>query len=302
MSKVDFDSSKLPSVKGPISLALGNFDGMHLGHAEVLFNCVYDASYETAILFLKPTPEAKNTHPFLSKDVLMSEMEKEIFATNKKIEWILSCFTNEDFYEMTPDEFIENVLKPLNVKEIFCGEDYTFGRLGKGNVNLLKEHFKVNAAPLLEIDGEKISSTRIKQLIREGDVEYAKKLLGHPYQNLGIIVPGFQRGRSLGFPTANLAFQTPYVLPKIGVYYGLCYLSGIAYPSIINVGSNPTFGNHELTVEAHLIGYEGADLYGKSLYVSYYGRLRDEHAFDDEKALIEQLEIDRKNALSLLAN
>ena len=302
MREIRFDLDHIPVIDEPISLALGNFDGMHLGHAEVLFSCVYDGTGTPSILLLSPTKEAKEAYSFLEAKNIMTSEEKTVFAKSRKIELCLLCDASIDFYALTAEEFVENVLKNLHVKEIFCGEDYTFGKDGAGDVALLKKHFVVHAIPLLHHQNEKIASRKIRDHIIQGKMEEVEDLLGHPFQLSSKIEEGYRRGSTLGFPTANLTIEDDQLLPKVGVYYGVAYVHGIPYPSIINIGSNPTFQNDHVSVEVHMMGFEGGDLYGYSLYVDFLGWLREERSFENEKALIKQLEKDKENALALLGD
>lgn len=281
----------------PLSLCLGNFDGMHLGHQEVLFQCRYDGCGVPAILFLDPTEESLDQLPFLKQNALMGIEDKVRFVHSKQIEIAYILKSDLDVYALSPESFIEKVLKPLNVKEVFCGEDYRFGANASGDINLLKKHFKVHALPLKENEGRKISTTWIKELIEAGQVEEAYRLLGHVYEISGKVNEGYHRGTDLGFPTANLSIHVPYLLPRTGVYFGDAFVNGISHIAMINIGDNPTFHNQHKTIEVHLIGYEGPALYGKKLYLQFLGFLREEIAFENKEALIAQLEIDKKNTL-----
>ena len=283
-----------------LSLCLGNFDGMHLGHNEVLFECAFSGRYEHSILLLSPSEETLRELPFLQKEVLMGIDDKINFARQSRIERCYVCHCNASFFRLSGEEFIENVLKKLHVKEIFCGEDYTFGYQGAGNIAMLQSHFDVHVLKLLENNGEKISSTSIRQKIASGDIASAKELLGHPYSLRGKIVPGKRRGNSIGFPTANLEPSYPYLLPKNGVYYGVGFVNGLSYMAMINIGDNPTFDNHEVTIEAHLIDAPNVEMYEKTIYLDFYGFIRDEVHFPDVDALKAQLEKDKSKTIEML--
>lgn len=299
MKVLRFDLNNIPSLEEPLFLCLGNFDGMHLGHQEVLFQCLYDGSGAPAILFIVPTLEAKSL-PFLSKSTLMNLEAKENFVRNKKIEYCLEIKASKDFFALSPLDFIHRVLKQLPIKEIFCGSDYSFGKGGAGDIALLKKHFKVHEIPLLEKDHQKISSRDIRHLIEEGKMKEAISLLGHPYTLSSKIQKGYQRGKSIGFPTANLELNEEMILPKAGVYYGYAYLLGKPYQAMINIGNNPTFQNDQVTMEVHLIGYEGEDLYGHYIHVDFLGYLRGEVTFSNVDELILQLKHDQKEITSIL--
>ena len=300
MEIIEFDLHNVPHFEKGISLALGNFDGMHLGHNEVLFETLYRGEADSAILFLSPSQEAKENLAFLKLDCLMSEDDKIGFAKNKGFDYALVCHCDFSFFSLSSEEFMDKVLDKLNPKEIFCGEDYSFGNGGKGNPSLLRTRYQVHEILLLMKNSEKVSSTRIRSLIEEGNIEEAVELLGHPYQIRGLAKEGERRGTCLGFPTANLSLLDSYVLPAPGVYYGYGYVNGVAHPAIINYGNNPTFDNKAATLEAHLIGYQGLPLYNKTVYLSFLGFLRKEIRFENAEELAKQIQIDKETALRKL--
>ena len=300
MEIIHIDLDHIPDEPLSLSLCLGNFDGMHLGHREVLFECTYSGEYEHSILLLLPNEEAIRELPFLQKEVLMGIDDKINFARQNRIERCYVCHCVPSFFALSGQAFIENVLQKLHVKEIFCGEDYTFGYRGAGNIKMLRQFFDVHVLKLLEQNGEKISSTSIRSLIASGDIASAKARLGHPYSLRGKIVQGKRRGTNLGFPTANLELAYPYLLPKSGVYYGIGYVNGLSYIAMINIGNNPTFENKDVTIEAHLIDAPKVDMYGKTIYLDFYGFLREDVHFESVDALIAQLENDKETIIDLM--
>ncbi|MBP5217005.1 MAG: hypothetical protein J6038_04135, partial [Bacilli bacterium] len=199
---------------------------------------------------------------------------------------------DEAFFQMSPEAFIENYLLPLGTKKVAVGEDYRFGKGAEGTPETLKGYFDVHVTKLVFQGEEKIASRGIKNLVAEGKIEEANALLGHPYRLFGRVQEGLHNGRKIGFPTINLAFSFPYLLPKVGVYQGYVEIKGSSYPSIINVGTNPTIGLlEEPIVEAHLKGFKG-NAYEERVKVHFLSFLREEKKFDDLSSLKAQLEKD----------
>ncbi len=210
-----------------------------------------------------------------------------------EVDLALILETSPSFFFLTPSSFIEEVLKKLKPDCLVTGEDYRFGKDAIGDVALLKEHFPVMTCPLLLDDnGEKIGTKEIASFLRNGDIARANRYLGRDYEILGKVGKGYQNGRKIGFPTANLSLSASYLLPKEGVYKGIAYLRGKPYLSLVNVGKAPTVGLlKETLVEVYLDGFSG-DCYNESVYLSFLERIRDERRFSSLDELKEQLEKD----------
>ena len=186
-----------------------------------------------------------------------------------------------DVARLEPEEFAQHVLRPMGAEIVVAGEGFRFGRGRSGDLELLKRlGFEIVPVPLLE----GVSSSRIRELVAEGDVEEAAKLLGRPVEVEGIVVAGDARGGTLGFPTANLGIRPELLVPKNGIYAG----AAGEHRAAVSVGTNPHYGGRERRVEAHLLDFEG-DLYGRRLVVQLWRRLRDEAAFDSEEELVAQI-------------
>ena len=284
-------------IKG-LSLALGNFDGFHKGHQRLLLEAKYHG-LSSAVLLFDPPPSS-----FLSQGpVLMGLDDKERFASSMGIDYCLVLRTNKDFVSMPFDSFLAEVIDKIAPESLVVGEDFRFGQGAKGDVSSLKRKYKTYVCKLLSDSGGKISTSRIKSLLLEGNAKEAWALLGHPYEMRGKTVKGLQNGRKIGFPTLNLGLETDYLLPKNGVYAGVCYLGGMPYKAMVNVGDNPSVdGPHENHVEAHLLGYSGSDDYNRTAYVDFLYRVRDERKFAFLGELKKQLETDKKAVEDLLAN
>jgi riboflavin kinase/FMN adenylyltransferase len=186
-----------------------------------------------------------------------------------------------DVARLEPEEFAQQVLRPLGAELVVAGEDFRFGRGRSGDLELLKRlGFETVPVPILE----GVSSSRIRELMAEGDVEGAAKLLGRPVEVEGIVVAGDARGGTLGFPTANLGIRPELLVPTNGIYAG----AAGDHRAAVSIGTNPHYGGRERRVEAHLLDFKG-DLYGRRLVVELWQRLRDEAAFDSEQELIAQI-------------
>ena len=287
MEIVRFTYPNLPQKRKNLTMVLGFFDGMHRGHQALLAKARYCATGDSAVLLFSSMPfKGEGT------SCLMSLEDKIRFLHGTGIDFAYVLDTTPEFFALSPEEFITDFLLPLGVSQTVVGEDYSFGAHGKGTPEDLKRHFRTFTLPLVLEDGNKISSTRLKTLIREGKVEEAAALLGRPYEICGTVVHGKARGRTIGYPTVNLRLKAPYLLPKEGIYGGICYLLGKPYEALINVGKNPTFGElDEVLVEAHLLGYSG-NCYDKTVYLSFVASGRGEKKFSGLEELKTQLQTD----------
>lgn len=294
MDIVRFSLASLPPAEEGLGLALGFFDGVHLGHQALFRACALDSRGPSAALFL-------DTCPFKgeAKECLTPLEEKCHLAASMRLDKAYILETDPSFFALSPEAFIENVLRPLGTELVVVGEDYRFGKGAMGTLDDLRAAFRVVVAPTVLEGDERVSTTRIKELLKAGEVEKAAAMLGRPYEIAGKVVHGKERGMTIGFPTANLAPNARYVLPKDGIYAGLTYVSGIPHLSIVNVGKNPTFGDlSEPLVESHMLDYDG-DCYGKTVYVVFLRRGRGEMKFASKEELAAQLARDSAWARSL---
>lgn len=272
----------LPKVASP--LLLGNFDGVHKGH-QALISAALEKG-EAAVLLLDPS-----FHKEKDEGVLTTLEDKIRLFGYYGVQNIYVLKTDREFFSLPKESFIENILKKLEPSLLVVGEDYSFGFKGEGKANDLKGAFLTIALPLCEFQGEKIGTRLIKSLLLSGKVIEANNLLGRPYEIKGKVQKGFQNGRKISFPTANLE-ASPYLLPKKGVYCGFSYLRGICYKAIINVGDAPTIGKLKKNiVEVYLDGFNG-DCYDETLYVDFISLLREEIHFASLESLKNQLQKD----------
>lgn len=267
----------------PRKVAIGTFDGVHLGHREVIRGA-------DAVLTFEPHPVAV-VHPESAPPLLTTAGLKErILATLGLDEMIVINF-DEEFTHLRASEFIDQVLvKQLQATDVSVGENFRFGWRAEGDAELLMacRSFETRVVPLVEIDGEVVSSSQIRGLVAAGNVRRAAKLLGYPFTMCGPVVGGDQRGRELGFPTANLIPGEHHAVPGHGVYAALT--NGL--PSAVNVGVRPTFETGRgLLVESYIIDWSG-DLYGQEIEVAFLERLRGERRYSDVDSLVKQMQRD----------
>ena len=261
----------------PRAVAVGSFDGVHLGHRRVLQAAV-DAGVRSTVVTFYPHPRT-----VLGNRVdLLATLERrlELLEEAGVDETLVVEFTLE-LAEYEPEEFAERILRPIGTEVVVAGETFRFGRARRGDLALLEGlGFDVRRVPLLE----GISSTRIRQLLQAGKIEQAARLLGRPPEVEGVVVSGDERGGTLGFPTANLRVDPELLVPEYGIYAG----ATAGHRAAVSIGVNPHYGGTERRVEVYLLDFEG-DLYGKRLVVELWERLRDERAFASEAELVEQI-------------
>jgi len=263
--------------EGPRAVALGTFDGVHLGHRRVIETAL-DTGPEPTVVTFDPHPRTA----LGNRVELLSTLERRLELIGELgVEAALVVDFTLDLARLEPEEFADQVLRPIGTRTIVAGADFRFGRGRKGDLDLLAGlGLDVNPVPLLE----GVSSSGIRELIRAGDVWGAAELLGRPVEVEGIVVSGDARGGTLGFPTANLDVRPDLLVPANGIYAG----ATIGHRAAVSIGTNPHYGGHERRVEAYLLDFSG-DLYGQRLVVQLWERLRDEQAFASEEELIEQI-------------
>ncbi|GEN33638.1 MULTISPECIES: bifunctional riboflavin kinase/FAD synthetase [Aneurinibacillus] len=280
-------------------LALGYFDGVHVGHRRVIQKAIDVAKslgVKSAVMTFDPHP----------REVLgQSGYTQYLTPTDEKLEQLkkmgvdIAYVVHFDisFAAIYPEDFIDEFLMQLCPKHVVAGFDYTFGHRGKGTVFTLKEHanrrYDVDVVAPVNRFGEKVSSTLIREYLYSGKIKEATQFLGRPYRVRGKVVHGEKRGRTIGFPTANLRLYAPYIVPKNGVYGVRAGLEGRSYYGVMNVGIKPTFENEhkEKSLEVHLFDFAG-DIYDKTLEVEFLFFIREEQKFAGVDALIAQINAD----------
>ncbi|WP_312221278.1 bifunctional riboflavin kinase/FAD synthetase [Streptococcus parasuis] len=285
----------------PTVLVLGYFDGIHLGH-KALFERARKVADErgltVTVLTFPESPRLAFSRftPELLLHLTSQEQRYLLLEKNGVDQLVITPFTSE-FASNTPAEFIERYVKGLNAQALVAGFDYHFGNC-RADVQDLMELFdgQVEIVSEVSLSGEKVSSTRIRQAIQSGDVSLANQLLGYPFMTEGIVVHGDARGRTIGYPTANLAPFDRVHLPSEGVYVAEVEVDGKRYRAMTSVGKNVTFDGTELRIEAHIFGFDRF-IYGEKMTIFWLEKIRDMVKFDGIEGLMEQMKSDESYAL-----
>ncbi len=286
-------------VEKSLSVALGYFDGLHLGHQAVIKEAVDYANahqMRSAVMTFSPSPNI-----FLKKlesnRLLTPYQEKVKLLNDLGVDALIILPFNEELANMSADEFIKRYLIKQGVSHVSTGFDFRFGKMGEGEVELLgtySNQFSLNVTPKYELEHEKIGATEIKRYLAEGNIHKVTQMLGRPYRLHGSIVTGQQRGREIGFPTANLQLSGEYVIPKKGVYAVEVEVEGKRYIGMCNIGHNPTFNfNDQVSIETYILDFN-EDIYGKELTLYFFDYLREEKRFASIEELMQQLNDDRE--------
>lgn len=293
-------------LKNP-AITIGNFDGVHKGH-QALFQKVKQLAEklngDSVVMTFDPHP-LEVLFPQKIPSFLTSHLKKLELIERCGIDATIVVPFDHEFSRMSAREFVETVLvEKIGIKAIIVGYDYRFGHSREGNIDFLRQlgeqhGFMVETVSGISVDDTVVSSTAIRQMIINGDIREANKLLGRFFEVSGTVVPGRKRGTGLGFPTANI--QMPSITsPKTGVYAVEAEVDGKIYGGAANLGYNPTFGENDLSLEAHLFDLD-RELYGKQITVWFIDRLRDEKRFSSVDELAEQIAKDVAKAKKILA-
>lgn len=292
------------------AIALGFFDGVHVGHAALLEKTKERAAEVGA----SPAVLSFDVHPdrlVFNSDIQLigdARSREEIIHRCCGIDEVIFIHFNTHVMNMPWTEFADSILNELNVRWIVCGHDFTFGAGGEGTAEKLKAYCEEKGVgcdiiPAVRLDGQIVSSTVIRRMISDGDMESAAKYLGHPHCLSDFVHSGYHIGQKLDAPTINMFFPPDVIIPKHGVYATKVVLpNGKEYPSVTNIGVRPTFSDDEkVSVESHLLDYDG-DLYGKPVRVDFYRFIREEVKFSDFEALSSQIRADADAARSYFGN
>ncbi|HET6883505.1 MAG TPA: riboflavin biosynthesis protein RibF [Pirellulales bacterium] len=288
------------------ALTIGNFDGVHLGHARLIERLIDLAGHAggPAVVFTFDPHPVRLLRPERAPWPLTWTDRKAELLGRLGVDWIIAYPTDEDLLALSDREFFQRIVRDkLDARAMVEGPNFFFGRGRTGNIDVLGKLTSAAGMQLeivepVVIDGAIVSSSRVRELISAGKVAEACRLLTEPYRIRGIVTHGAGRGVRIGFPTANLA-GIDTLLPGVGVYGGTAMLDGRRWPAAINVGANPTFGEHEVKVEVHLVDFHGV-LYGQPLEVDFVSRLRDVRPFAGVDELKQQLARDIQAAKALL--
>lgn len=277
----------------PRSVAIGTFDGVHIGHREVIEGA-------DTVLTFDPHP-LEVLHPAAAPRLIMPFSVKRDVLDGIGVEEMVVIGFDEEFTRISAEQFIERILvEKLGAGEVAVGENFRFGTGAKGTPEMLASHpeFETRVVPLVEQGGETVSSSRIRALVGAGDMEQARACLGVPFMLEGTVVSGDRRGRELGYPTANIVPDDRLVTPGHGVY--AAFANGM--PAAVNIGVRPTFDSGRgVLIEAYLLDQD-LDLYGQTLRVAFVERLRGERRFDSAEALIGQMKLDVEKTARVCAS
>lgn len=283
----------------PVWLTIGNFDGVHLGHQALLADLIRLARQdETRSVLLSFSPNPKVFFSGEKGFYLSTPGEKTALLSRLGIDDVLIIAFERKLANMAATDFMAELTRRINLKGFVVGEDFVFGHNRQGTTEVLAEFCEKQGIPFvvfpeLMMDGEPVSSTRIRRALNDGKVDEARRLLGRPYAMCAKVISGEQIGKSIGVPTANLELDPDKFLPKSGVYATIAHLREKDYPAVTNVGVRPTFSEQEIVSVETLILDFNDDIYGEELRVEFIQCLRPEQKFDSVQALTQQIEKDK---------
>ncbi len=302
----DMHISKREKLYDLSAIALGMFDGVHIGHQELLKKCARLAVHERVASVCVTFPR----HP---QSVLTGKPYPTLQSLNQRLSKIAETGVTDAYLYPFDEKTAEtgalaylrrlvHIFRPLH---IVIGYNYTFGRGGEGNPEMLSDYstrfgYRVHVIDEKKIDGMSVSASEIKRLLTLGDAASAEKMLGRPFEICGKIVSGKGEGRTMGFPTANVSLRPDQFLPRLGVYAAYAEVDGVRHPAVMNLGLHPTLPEGGLTLEVNLLG-ERLDLYGREARISFISFLRPERKFADKSELEKQISEDAHTAARILS-
>ena len=304
---VEEELARVSSKKDTL-LTIGVFDGVHLGHKYLLSKLVEQARQQnllSGVVTFRQHPQ-ELLSPQIKLPFLTDLTERSDLLEKEGVDLIIPLSFTPELVQLSAREFVSLLQEFLRMRGLVVGPDFALGRNREGDVETIRGlgqemNFSVTAVPPLTLNGEAVSSTAIRRAIIAGDMEKARRLAGRPFSLHGQVVTGAGRGVELGFPTANLGLNQEQALPADGVYASWAYIDGKTYPSMTNIGNNPTFDDTERTAEVFLIDYHG-DLYGRELKVDIVKRLRGEKKFKDARELKQQIAEDVEQGRTILSS
>ena len=286
-------------------LALGFFDGVHMGHQALLTACAELAQLHNVI----PGAVTFDSHPQslvqgTAPGLINTLADRQRLLKQLGMAEVITLPFNMDLKTQSWQDFIVMLRQQYHAVGFVCGEDFRFGNRGMGTAQKLREYCEANQLPCVvvpqrQIDGQKVSSTHIRHLMETGHMSQAVRFLGHPHVLTGKVVPGYQLGRTLGIPTANLMLPKELVVPMFGVYACVAVVDGVRYPAVTNIGTRPTVAGIGITVEPWILDYSG-DLYGRDLTLEFYRFIRQEQKFSSLEALQQEIFRNAEDAREIL--
>ena len=299
--------TELPADFSETALAIGKFDGIHLGHQQLIHELVNRAE-EEALAPVVLTFDRHPNHVLNPSNVplpIIGPKQKASLVAELGVAAMRTMAFDEEFAHLSPEEFVLRYITPLRAKLVLVGEGFRFGFKGSGSIETLVElgsrhGFRAQPVSHVLVEDQKISSTLVRELISEGRVFAASLLLGRNHQTEGVVEHGRKLGRKLGYPTANLSRESEGLLPADGVYAGYLYADGVRYPAAHSVGTNDSIEAVPRLLESHVIGRDDLDLYGKSVICEYVDQVRPWAKFDSVDQLTEQIARDVAGAKKIL--
>ena len=292
------------------SLAVGFFDGLHKGHQAVINKAIEKANslnIESAVMTFDPHPSHVLGNRESKVQYITTFEEKCSVLREMGVDTVFVVTFNKSLASLSPAEFITTFIKNLGVKHVTAGFDFTFGSKGAGTMQQMEQYangeYGTTIIGKVTDSEEEISSTRVRNLVANGKVNDASKLLGRPYKVTGTVVDGDKRGRLIGFPTANVLPDELVIFPGKGVYAVRFIVAGKIYNGVCNVGVKPTFTHpdlHRVSIEVHILDFD-ADIYGQTVEVDWVEKIRDEKKFESIDDLVKQIGADKETAAQLLS-
>jgi riboflavin kinase / FMN adenylyltransferase len=290
----------------PLSVALGFFDGVHIGHQNVILEAKKEADklgIKSAVMTFDPHPSVVLGKSIKHVEYISPLKDKIKIIEGLGIDYVIIVHFSLEFAHLLPQEFIDQYIIGLNIKHVVAGFDYTYGKMGKGTMETLPFHsrnqFTYTVISKLTNEGEKISSSLIRLFLSEGKTEKLYNLLGRYYQTSGIVIHGDKRGRTIGFPTANIDLSRDYLLPPLGVYAVRFYVENQWYDGVCNIGYKPTFNKENdsrPTVEVHVFNFN-KEIYGLNVLIEWHKYIRKEQKFNGINELVAQIQKDKQTAV-----
>ncbi|MDD3840522.1 MAG: bifunctional riboflavin kinase/FAD synthetase [Clostridia bacterium] len=294
---LDYDGFKY--LDKPINIALGNFDGVHIGHKALISKLIEDSKNDNldSMVYTFYNHPLKIIKPTVKFKLLTTNHQRIDIFNELGLDYLILKTFDQKTMKMTPDKFINNLLvKRFNVKCVYVGYNYTFGNNAKGNIQTLKKlgekyNFKVNVTDEVKMKGMVVSSTTIRNYLNSGKIDMANKCLGRKFSISGKVIHGRKVGSRIGIPTANLDYNKHQIIPQNGVYATQTMIDGKIYKSLTNIGIKPTFNSNKLSMETHIIGYN-SDLYDKCIDIIFEQKIRDERKYHSPSELTTQIKKD----------
>ena len=298
MKSIFIKDKNFQTLPEPVCAAIGNFDGVHLGHQKLIAECKRHGLksavltfYPHPSVFLKQIPNYKLVTPLQKKTDILARMG---------IDYLIVVEFDNELASMSKEDFIA-AMHRMNIKSVVCGYDWTFGKRAEGTVADVAKEFEFYEIKKLVLDNVRVSTTYIRELLAIGNISRANKLLGRHFSIKGNVVYGTQHGRLLGFPTANVDYKN-YFLPASGVYFVNVEVDSVLYLGMANIGHNPTFNfQDERKLEVNIFGLD-EDIYGNSIEVFFIEKIRPEVKFTSVEELTKQLKLDKEKCLELASD